>query len=137
MWKVKPILAPPDTLSPAKYRKAIDRARGLAEAAAVSEALTFSRRWKHKPQWRVERHGADQSDVVTDDEIFAYQDQGTRPHVIVPSKKRALFWPSASHPVKRVNHPGTKPQRYSEKLAAIMQKQYERVMRDELAKAAQ
>lgn len=32
---------------------------------------------------------------------------GTRAHVIVPSAKRALFWPGAAHPVRRVNHPGT------------------------------
>lgn len=34
--------------------------------------------------------------------------EGTRPHVIRPSGKRALFWPGAAHPVRSVNHPGTK-----------------------------
>lgn len=32
---------------------------------------------------------------------------GTRPHVIRPSAKKALFWPGADHPTRKVNHPGT------------------------------
>lgn len=137
MWKVKPVLAPPGTLSPAKYRAAVRKAQGIAEILGVQEARNLTKGWKHKVAFRIERAGEDQSDIVTQDEAFFFQDVGTDPHVILPSKKRALFWPSASHPVKRVNHPGTKPQRYSETLASIMQKQYERVMAEELAKAAQ
>jgi hypothetical protein len=34
---------------------------------------------------------------------------GTKPHVILPKNKKALYWPGAAHPVRRVNHPGTKP----------------------------
>lgn len=37
---------------------------------------------------------------------------GTRAHTIYPSAKRALFWPGAEHPVRRVNHPGTKANPY-------------------------
>ena len=32
---------------------------------------------------------------------------GTKPHVIRPRRKKALFWPGAAHPVKSVRHPGT------------------------------
>ncbi|MFA7174567.1 MAG: phage virion morphogenesis protein [Kiritimatiellia bacterium] len=32
----------------------------------------------------------------------------TKPHVIRPKNGKALFWPGASHPVKSVNHPGSK-----------------------------
>lgn len=31
----------------------------------------------------------------------------TPPRVIRPRRKKALFWPGARHPVKRVNHPGS------------------------------
>jgi phage gpG-like protein len=31
----------------------------------------------------------------------------TRPHIILPRKKQALFWPGADYPVARVNHPGS------------------------------
>ena len=33
---------------------------------------------------------------------------GTRAHVIRAKKKKALWWEGARHPVKQVNHPGTK-----------------------------
>ncbi|VAX27385.1 Phage capsid and scaffold [hydrothermal vent metagenome] len=32
---------------------------------------------------------------------------GSRPHVIEAKDKNTLFWPGASSPVKKVNHPGT------------------------------
>ena len=31
----------------------------------------------------------------------------TRPHIIRPTNKKALFWPGAGHPVKAVHHPGS------------------------------
>lgn len=37
-----------------------------------------------------------------------YVEFGTKPHVILPKNKKALYWPGAAHPVARVNHPGTK-----------------------------
>ncbi|MER7213212.1 HK97 gp10 family phage protein [Streptosporangium sp. NPDC000239] len=37
---------------------------------------------------------------------------GTAAHVIVPRDAKALWWPGAEHPVKRVRHPGTAPQPY-------------------------
>lgn len=38
--------------------------------------------------------------------------EGTAPHVITPRTAKALFWPGAAHPMKSVNHPGTKPNRF-------------------------
>ena len=35
--------------------------------------------------------------------------EGTGPHIIEPKTKKALFWNGAGFPVKRVHHPGTKP----------------------------
>lgn len=34
---------------------------------------------------------------------------GTPPHEIRPKGKKALSWPGAEHPVKKVQHPGTRP----------------------------
>jgi len=45
-----------------------------------------------------------------------YVHEGTKPHVIYPVNKRALFWAGANHPVKRVNHPGQKPQPFLPKM---------------------
>jgi hypothetical protein len=39
---------------------------------------------------------------------------GTDPHIIFPSKKKALFWKGAKHPVAYVEHPGTKAQPFHE-----------------------
>jgi hypothetical protein len=38
-----------------------------------------------------------------------YVEFGTKPHVITAKNAKALYWPGAAHPVKSVNHPGTKP----------------------------
>lgn len=137
MFKVIPILPPPDTMSPAKYRRAIKLAQGIAEVAALNEARGITRGWKHKVAWSINRTGDDESEVTTDDEIFAYQDKGTKgPYPIVARKKRALSWPGASHPVKRVSHPGVKAQRFSETIAETMRKQYKRIMDEAMQQAA-
>jgi hypothetical protein len=47
--------------------------------------------------------------------IFVHE--GTKAHVILPKNKKALFWEGARHPVKRVNHPGSKPNRFMERIA--------------------
>lgn len=36
-------------------------------------------------------------------------EEGSKAHKIRPRVKKALYWKGASHPVKEVNHPGTKP----------------------------
>lgn len=41
-------------------------------------------------------------------EYGEHLEKGTDPHEIRPKTKKALSWPGASHPVKKVNHPGTK-----------------------------
>ena len=38
----------------------------------------------------------------------AFVEFGTRPHEILPINKQALYWKGAEHPVKRVEHPGSK-----------------------------
>ena len=35
-------------------------------------------------------------------------EEGSKPHIITPKDKKALYWRGAAHPVKVVNHPGTK-----------------------------
>jgi hypothetical protein len=45
-----------------------------------------------------------------------YVEFGTKPHTILPKDKKALFWPGAAHPVRRVNHPGTKPNQFMERI---------------------
>jgi hypothetical protein len=35
-------------------------------------------------------------------------EEGSKPHIIRPKNKKALYWKGADHPVKLVHHPGTK-----------------------------
>ena len=37
---------------------------------------------------------------------------GTRAHIIKAKNKKALYWKGAKHPVKKVNHPGSKAKPY-------------------------
>ena len=39
-------------------------------------------------------------------------EEGTRSHIIRPKNKKALYWKGAKHPVKKVNHPGSKAKPY-------------------------
>jgi hypothetical protein len=50
-----------------------------------------------------------------------YVEFGTKPHTIVPKDKQALYWPGAKHPVKSVNHPGTKPNQFMERIVTESQ----------------
>lgn len=47
--------------------------------------------------------------VGTNVSYGAYVELGTTPHRIVARNRRALFWRGARHPVRAVNHPGTRP----------------------------
>ena len=46
----------------------------------------------------------------------AYVEMGTHAHSILPGQKQALWWKGAPHPVRRVNHPGTKANPFMEKI---------------------
>lgn len=44
--------------------------------------------------------------VFTHTPYGGFVERGTRPHMIFPREKRALWWPGALHPVRKVRHPG-------------------------------
>jgi len=46
---------------------------------------------------------------------------GTKPHTIVAKNAQALYWPGADHPVRKVNHPGTKPNQFMERIVTNAQ----------------
>ncbi|GAA4928777.1 hypothetical protein GCM10023224_05090 [Streptomonospora halophila] len=55
---------------------------------------------------RLRRHGYR---VTASDRKSWWIERGTKPHVIRPKVKQALWWPGAPHPMAKVNHPGTRP----------------------------
>lgn len=52
-----------------------------------------------------------------------YVEFGTAPHVILPKEKKALYWPGAAHPVRRVNHPGTRANPFMERIVSTSQRE--------------
>jgi len=48
--------------------------------------------------------------VLTQSPYARYVHDGTRAHQILPNAKKALYWPGAAHPVRSVQHPGTRAQ---------------------------
>jgi hypothetical protein len=42
--------------------------------------------------------------------------EGTPPHTIRPRIKKALFWEGAAHPFRKVNHPGTRPNPFMDRV---------------------
>lgn len=44
-------------------------------------------------------HGVDYGQIL---------EEGSKPHEITPKNGKYLYWKGAAHPVKKVNHPGTK-----------------------------
>ncbi len=63
--------------------------------------------------------------------IFVHE--GTAPHEIMPKTKKALFWPGADHPVRKVNHPGTKPNPFMPRLLDASREE----IQQQFAKAAE
>jgi hypothetical protein len=136
MIKLKAIRPAPDALSPRKYERAIETALGIVAVTAVQEFQQTTRSWRHKPTFRIAKDGDDRVTVGTDDEVYGYVDQGTRPHVIRPRRGRFLRFQAGARAKttpgslssggggggvttfrRGVNHPGTKARGFSELIA--------------------
>lgn len=50
--------------------------------------------------------------VSTNTKYARYVEEGTKPHIIRARKARFLYWNGAKHPVKQVNHKGSKAKPY-------------------------
>lgn len=65
--------------------------------------------------WFIESLSDVEASIKSPAKYAIYQDQGTKPYVIKPRNKKALFWSGAEHPVKMVRHPGLKGKHFVEK----------------------
>ena len=59
-----------------------------------------------------------------------YIHEGTKPYVIRPKTKKALYWKGALHPVKKVNHPGIKANPFVERTAERMRVPIQKVFKN-------
>lgn len=145
----------PTNAIPAKQlRQALDDAlsQGAADASAKLARPTGS--WKHKAAMQTDVRG-DTATAGTDDEIYGYVSEGTRPHPIVAKNAKVLaFGPSspktqvgslsssggsrdaASTFRKRVQHPGTKARKFDAAAAKELESEWPATVQRKLDEAA-
>lgn len=133
MLKLKPIIGknPFKQITSAVIGAGMDTAARFLQRDFEHEV----KHWQHQPTFRIERDGDDRRSVVTDDEIFLYQDLGTKAHIIRPKRKKALSWPGGKHPVKMVHHPGTKAQGFTKRVQSKAAARVLAAMNEAMAKA--
>lgn len=80
----------------------VERAKAKAPKRTGYMANTIDHETKRIP-------GGAEATVGPHTDYAIFVEFGTRPHVILPVNKKALYWKGARHPVKSVHHPGTQP----------------------------
>lgn len=120
---------------------------GAAEGALIDFKATTDT-WQHKPDFSIQEPSADTRVVGTDDDIYGYVNEGTKPHVIVAHGKVLAFPGSGFRPksrvkvigsnkgskgsgvvfTKQVNHPGTEARAFDETIAEKWRKQLPKIM---------
>jgi hypothetical protein len=136
--RFKPIIPDLDDLglSPKRHKKAIETAVGVTAVYALKSFEGTVSKWKRRVRFKIRQDGYE-ADITTDDEVFKYQDEGTKgPYLIRPRRKKALYWRGARHPVKRVRHPGLKAQRFTEKVLEATDRYFPDEMERQIAREA-
>lgn len=124
------------TLAP-QFREAIAQELEREGDTIVREYGYTVKTWKRKPHFEKQIFPDGQMIAGTDDEIFGYVDEGTRPHIIRPRRAKALRFntvfraktipnqmtsrpglsaPPVAHRLE-VHHPGTKPRNLTKLMA--------------------
>lgn len=135
----------------------INKARGVGNAMKKDfEATTKS--WKHKPVFTVDVSTKGQGPAIlvgTDDEIYRYVNDGTKPHPIFPKRAKVLRFQGgysaktspgvigsgsggASGPTlfrPYVQHPGTEARNFDEVIAKKWQSRFRQEMEAAMAEA--
>ena len=153
-----PIKPKKDVLDPARYKAEIDKATIAAKDGVQADFKKTAATWSHQPTWYTTRRGTIWY-IGTKDEIYGYVDEGTSPHIIAPKKPggRLRFFGGGFKPKSRVgyiasyngvtaskdltytkivHHPGTKARNFSKKIAEKWQKEFAKMMRAGIKRAA-
>lgn len=88
-----------------EYLAAIEKATYKSAGLLLRDLESTVRTWKHKPTFDVTitRQGGDYSvSAGTDDEIYGYVNDGTKPHVIRPKRSKYLRFSSGYKAKTRV-----------------------------------
>lgn len=103
----------------AEMRTAMNESVALVQNQGQANAPVKTGTLRRSITSQVQGAGGNVKGIVGTNVPYAkYVHEGTGPHVIVPVSAKALFWPGARHPVKRVNHPGTKANPFLKKALA-------------------
>lgn len=132
--EIKPVMMPNADKA---YKRAIENAGNMSAAAVKVDFGVTTQTWKTRPEMSIE-HTAESYTwkVGTDDKIYRFVSDGTRPHVIVPRvAKRLSFFSKGFRPktrvgwigsnkgsqatrgrvvTTRVNHPGTQARKFED-----------------------
>ena len=138
---------PKDLLTdPKKMLRAIKNGLDAAAKGATVDFKVTTQTWEHKPGFSTDASQDDRRIVGTDDEIYGYVNDGTRPHVITAHGKALAFQGGyraktrphvigsgggASGPTvyrQRVMHPGTQPRSFDKAIAEKWQEQLSIIM---------
>ncbi len=138
--RIEPIGGNGKALDPAKFKRAIENAGNMTAKAVQVDFKVTTRTWKHQPDFTITHAGMNPVwDISTNDEIYGYVSQGTRPHVIKPRNARILVFKqggfraksrpgfigsNAGSPAtgetriaKVVHHPGTEAREFAQTIA--------------------
>lgn len=155
---IAPITPKKNLLNPDLYQKLIAQAVLDTKDGVKADFQKTAATWTHQPKWFITRRGTDWW-IGTKDEIYAYVDLGTPPHIIAPKREggRLRFYRSGFKPKSRVgyidsyagktaskdltwaklvHHPGTKARHFSLKIAAKWQKEFAKRCRAAVKQAA-
>lgn len=142
---IKPNKNPiPDT--PAMRRALKNGLTALAKGSEVDFKVT-TQTWKHQPDFKTEEKPSEVT-VSTDDSIYGYVDEGTKPHIITPKRGKRLVFLGGSKPkttprsissgpgspgttkavAKVVKHPGTQARAFAETIAEKWRRRQAEIM---------
>lgn len=153
--KLIPIKMPKKHLDPARYKAAIESAKDEAEIGVIEDYKKTTSTWTHKPRFFSVR-ARDTVTVFTDDKIYEYVSEGTKPHLIFPKRAKALRFAAKSRAKTRprviasgqgsksgkvifskgVIHPGTTAREFHRIIGEKWSKKYPTIMRKHLKTVA-
>lgn len=159
MIKLRAIIPTKIILDPEAMARAIENTLdGVAKDIKVDFDVT-TQTWKDRPAFSTEKREGYRS-VSTEDEIYGYVNFGTRPHVIMPVRARALRFQTGFRPktrvrfigsnvggtsgpfvgARQVQHPGSEGRAFDEtiqsKWDALMQNTFQRAIDSEISRAS-
>lgn len=111
-------------LSSGQKRQLVQRMVLIAERHSKREAPVKSGNLRRTVTSRV--LSAERGEVGTNASYARAVHDGTRPHVIRPKRAKALFWQGARHPVRVVNHPGSKANPFFERALRMARPEIDR-----------